>query len=86
MRPPNYSECKRLEDEVTERLEKLRQLMTTQLALFTEDNQSEFIRLDRELENTVGGKERRVGALRQHQKDQAVQLHAVFVELRVARV
>ena len=39
-----------------------------------------------ELENTVGGKERRVGALRQHQKDQAVQLHAVFLELPVARL
>ena len=69
MRPQNCSECKHLEDEVTDCLEKLRQHTTTQLAVFREGNQSEFMRLDRELENLVGEKERRVGALRQHQKD-----------------
>jgi hypothetical protein len=60
---------KHLEDEVTDCLEKLRQLTTTPLAMFRDGNQSEFMRLDRELENTVGERERRVGALRQHQKD-----------------
>ena len=63
MRPQNCSECKHLEDEVTDWLEKLRQLTTTQLAVFREGNQSEFMRLDRELENMVGEKERRVGVL-----------------------
>jgi hypothetical protein len=35
--------------------------------------QTEFMKIDKELENTVGEKERAIGALRQHAEEQGCQ-------------
>jgi len=61
--------CEELEAEVSLVLEQLVDLTTKQLAAFQADNQPLFSRLDRQLENTVGRKERTIGALRQHVRD-----------------
>jgi hypothetical protein len=58
-----------LESEANSLLEKLVSLTTAQLKVFQARNHSEFIRLDRELELTVGEKERIIGAVRQHIKE-----------------
>jgi hypothetical protein len=59
-------EYDRLQKDVEAILEKLREVTTLQLEVFRSRNQPEFIQLDKELELTVGEKERRIGALRQH--------------------
>lgn len=70
VRVPGCAECGRLEMDVALALEHLRQLTTAQLSEFKEHFQSgTFMNLDRELENAVGEKERRIGALRQHQRE-----------------
>ncbi len=63
---PVYEE---LESEVLLVLEQLVDLTTKQLDAFQAANQPLFMRLDRQLENTVGRKERTIGALRQHVRD-----------------
>jgi hypothetical protein len=68
MKCPEYT---RLESEVTAVLQKLSELTKQQLDLFRNGDQGAFMRLDKELENTVGHKERAVGALRQHAKEHA---------------
>ena len=67
------AEYDRLRMQLEAVLEKLRELTTLQLEVFRARNQPEFIRLDKELELTVGEKERSVGALRQHASDHACQ-------------
>jgi hypothetical protein len=66
MTSEKYSE---LESEVTNTLQKLKELTEAQLAAFRARDQAEFIRLDKELEKTMGGKERAIGAFRQHTKE-----------------
>jgi hypothetical protein len=58
-----YSE---LETEVRKTLQKLKELTEAQLAVFRARDQAEFIRLDKELEKTMGAKERVIGAFREH--------------------
>jgi hypothetical protein len=58
-----------LEDQVTEALQKLVDLIGAQLAAFRAREHGTFMRLDKELETAVGHKERVIGALRQHAKD-----------------
>ena len=58
-----------LEDNVTEALQKLVELIDAQLAAFRAREHGTFMRLDKELEMAVGQKERVIGALRQHAKD-----------------
>jgi hypothetical protein len=48
---------------------KLIRLTNAQLEVFQARNQAEFMRLDRELELTVGEKERTIGAVRQRIKE-----------------
>ncbi len=60
------SERKRLEKDGDAVLEKLKELAHKQLEAFRAKSHEEFMRLDKELENTVGLKERTIGALRQH--------------------
>jgi hypothetical protein len=62
-----------LESEADSVLEKLETLVHAQLQAFREKKEDEFMRLDKELENTVGLKERTIGALRQHVKDHRCQ-------------
>jgi hypothetical protein len=56
-------------DELKGVLEKLVDLTRRQRDAFLANNQTEFMRLDRELELTIGVKERCVGALYQHETD-----------------
>jgi len=61
-----YSE---LESELRNTLQKLQELAESQLAAFRACNQPEFIRLDKELEQTMGAKKRVIGAFRQHAEE-----------------
>jgi|GraSoiStandDraft_16_1057320.scaffolds.fasta_scaffold35794_5 hypothetical protein len=63
----------RLQAEVETVLEKLTQLTSVQLNAFRSRDQAEFMRLDKELETTVGLKERTIGALKQHSKEHRCQ-------------
>ena len=63
----------KLEDELTEILEELRELTARQIEIFHSKDYAAFIRLDKKLENMVGKKERSVGALRQHAKEHGCQ-------------
>lgn len=60
------AEYERLQAEVASVLERLSELTRTQLKAFENNDMATFRRLDRELENIVGEKERTIGALRQH--------------------
>jgi hypothetical protein len=53
MTSEKYSE---LESEVRNTLQKLKELTEAQLAAFRARDQAEFIRLDKELEKTMGAK------------------------------
>lgn len=66
---PNCPEYDRLHAEVENVLGNLAQINTTLLELFRSKNISGVHRLDKELELTVGEKERTLGALRQHIKE-----------------
>jgi hypothetical protein len=67
------AEYARLQAEVKAVLEALATLTTQQLDAFQKHEQSRFMQLDKELENTVGLKERSIGALRQHVRDHKCQ-------------
>lgn len=56
----------RLQSMVDGILQRLAELTSAQLEAFQSHNQDEFARLDRELEQVVGEKERAIGAMRQH--------------------
>jgi hypothetical protein len=62
-------EFERLRIEVENVLGNLAQVSTLLLELFRSEDLSGVYRLDKELELTVGQKERCIGALRQHVKD-----------------
>jgi ATP-dependent Clp protease ATP-binding subunit ClpA len=64
----------RLRSEVENVLGNLAQVTTLLLELFRNDESERYQHLDKELELTVGEKERAVGALRQHIKDHRCQL------------
>ena len=66
MSEPKCPEYVRLRSEVENVLGNLAQVVTLQLELFRADDMSNWKGLDKELELTVGEKERRIGALRQH--------------------
>jgi hypothetical protein len=61
--------CGKLSEEVAEVLQHLRQLTTTQLEAFRGNDIGTFMRLDKELENEVGRKERAFGAWREHRAE-----------------
>ncbi len=65
----NCAERSRLSSLVDEVLRSLVELTRAQREAFARRDQAEFARLDRELEQTVGEKERRVGALNQHTQE-----------------
>lgn len=62
-------EYARMETEAHDTLKEIMDLTAAQLRAFNESNAAEFTRLDRQLENVVGHKERVVGALRAHAAD-----------------
>ena len=55
--------------EVEAVLKKLVDLVNAQREAFLHEQAAEFMRLDKQLENTLGEKERFIGALREHQKE-----------------
>jgi hypothetical protein len=63
----------RLRSEVENVLGNLAQLTMLLLELFRSDESQKYKHLDKELELTVGEKERAVGALRQHIKEHKCQ-------------
>jgi len=65
----NCPEYDRLHAEVEGVLGNLAQVITTLLELFRSKDWNGVSRLDKELELTVGEKERSLGALRQHIKE-----------------
>ncbi len=62
-------EYRNLQHELQLILQSLSDLTQAMLDAFRADDRSAFARLDKELETSVGRKERVVGALRQHIKD-----------------
>jgi hypothetical protein len=66
----------RLQAEVLDVLEKLTKLTQGQLDAFRRHDQATVMRLDKELETTVGLKERRLGAMRQHAREHKCQAYA----------
>jgi hypothetical protein len=66
---PNCAEYDRLRSEVENVLGNLAQVTTLLLELFRAGDSDKYKHLDKELELTVGAKERAVGALRQHVKE-----------------
>jgi cell division septum initiation protein DivIVA len=62
-------ECDRLQGEVQGTLSRLVELTTAQLNAFRAQDHAAFVRLDKELENTMGTKERIIGAARQHERE-----------------
>ena len=70
---PNCPEYIRLRSEVENVLGNLAQVTTLLLELFRKDESEKYKHLDKELELTVGEKERAVGALRQHLKEHRCQ-------------
>lgn len=66
---PGCPEYDRLHAEVENVLGNLAQVTTTLLELFRSKDLDGVHRFDKELELTVGEKERTLGALRQHIKD-----------------
>ena len=65
----NCPEYSRFRSEVENVLGNLAQVTVLLLELFRSDNSEKYKHLDKELELTVGEKERAVGALRQHIKE-----------------
>jgi hypothetical protein len=62
-------ECDRLQGEVQGALSRLAELTTAQLNAFRAQDHAVFMRLDKELENVMGTKERVIGAMRQHERE-----------------
>jgi len=55
-------------------LAKLAELTSTHLTLFRERDHSGAMQIDKEIENTIGEKERAIGPLRQHLKEHKCQM------------
>jgi hypothetical protein len=70
MKCDKYTE---LAGQVRAVLGKLVEITQAQQKAFLEKNQARFMQLDKELELTVGEKERIIGALREHQKEHGCQ-------------
>ena len=69
---PEYAQ---LQAAVLEILEKIAAIATAQLRAFQDDNPTSFGALDKALETAVGEKERRIGAMRQHELDHKCHEH-----------
>ena len=70
---PMCPEYHRLSANVESILAKLAELTSTHLQMFRERDYSGAMRIDKELEHTIGEKERALGALRQHLREHRCQ-------------
>ena len=59
----------KLAQAVQEILQRIADLTKAQLETFQRRDETELMRLDKELENAMGLKERSIGALREHEKE-----------------
>lgn len=66
MMDPKCADFERLRSEVDAKLQHLIELTTLLQQVFRAGDYKVFSRYDREFENSVGQKERAIGALRQH--------------------
>jgi hypothetical protein len=66
---PHCPVSEELERSVEEALRALINNTTQALEAFQQRRDADLLRLDKELENAVGTKERCIGALRQHKRD-----------------
>ena len=60
------SEYARLQTDVQSVLGKLQEITSAQLEAFRVNDRALFMQLDKELDLTIGEKERKIGALHQH--------------------
>jgi hypothetical protein len=67
--PHQCAECERLRAEVQGALTRLVELTAAQLNAFRVRDSASFRKLDKELENALGTKERMIGAMRQHERE-----------------
>ncbi len=65
----NCPECTRLQDATQDALRQLVRLTSSQLEAFQAGDNGRFARLDKEVEQVMGAKERTIGAFHQHQKE-----------------
>jgi hypothetical protein len=63
----------RLTKEAHEQLRKLNELTTRQLEAFDSGDRARFMKVDQQVELALGEKERRIGALRQHDDEHGCQ-------------
>lgn len=63
------AEHEQLQSRVVEILEKITAIAGAQLRAFKENDKTAFAALDKAIEEGIGEKERRIGALRQHDID-----------------
>lgn len=73
MPPDQCPEHAQLQAAVLETLRKIEAIVTALLRAFHADDTASFKALDKALEEAVGEKERRIGALRQHAADHQCQ-------------
>lgn len=64
--PSECDHCKRLFDEVEKHLNHISEVSREQAAAVARQDEAWVDRLDRELERTMGAKERSLGALKEH--------------------
>lgn len=69
-------EHEELQAAVIEILQKVSAIVTEQLRAFQENDRPRFKALDEALELAVGEKERRIGAVRQHEADHGCHQHS----------
>ena len=70
MRCEKYNDLAKSVEDV---LQKLVEITEAQRTAFAEQDHVQFTKLDKELELTVGEKERVIGAFREHQKEHGCQ-------------
>lgn len=68
-------EHEQLQGAVLEMLQKIAAIVTEQLRALQENDRTRFRALDKALEQAVGEKERRIGAMQQHETDHRCQSH-----------
>ena len=74
MGDPKCEVHNRIAGEAHAVLSKLHEITAKQLSAFESGDRQRFIDFDKELETTVGEKERIIGALRQHDQEHGCQL------------
>jgi len=66
-------EYERLQVEVLAALTRIAELTGAQLDAFRRNDEARFMRIDKQLENEMGRKERAIGAARQHAEEHGCQ-------------